>query len=91
MDNLKYTIPKHVIFTEFDDDTGLLVDLNTKRYHQLNETGAFIWRTLANGKTSTAVANALTESYEVDAEHAATSVNKFIAALEAQKLINTSA
>ena len=33
-----------VIFTDFDGKEGILVDLNTKQYYRLNETGSLIWR-----------------------------------------------
>ena len=34
----------HVIFTDLDGLEGVLVDLNTRKYYQLNETAALVWR-----------------------------------------------
>lgn len=48
----------------------------------LNETGAFIWRTLETGSTRDGLINALCESYEIDAVTAAQSVDKMLAAFE---------
>ena len=42
---------EHVVFTEFDAGEGILVDLNTKKYFQLNETGTLVWRGLERNQT----------------------------------------
>ena len=39
----------HVIFTDLNGVEGVLVDLNTRQYFQLNETASLIWRGLAKG------------------------------------------
>ena len=44
-------IGKHVVVTDFDGGEGILVDLNTKRYFQLNETAMIVWRGLEQGKS----------------------------------------
>ena len=36
----------HVLFTDLDGLEGVLVDLNTKKYYQLNETASLVWRGL---------------------------------------------
>ena len=47
---------KHVVATDFDGGEGILVDLNTKKYYQLNETAMIVWRGLEQGKTTTEIA-----------------------------------
>ena len=42
---------KHVVVTDFDGGEGILVDLNTKKYFQLNETAMVVWKGLEQGKT----------------------------------------
>jgi hypothetical protein len=42
---------KHVVATDFDGGEGILVDLNTKKYFQLNETAMVVWKGLEKGKT----------------------------------------
>jgi hypothetical protein len=37
---------KDIVYTDFQGTGGILVDLNTKQYYQLNETGSLIWRAL---------------------------------------------
>ena len=42
---------EHVVFTEFEAGDGILVDLNTKKYFQLNETATIVWRGLEKSRT----------------------------------------
>ncbi|HET6889924.1 MAG TPA: PqqD family protein [Pyrinomonadaceae bacterium] len=78
---------KDVIFTDFEGGEGILVDLNTKQYYCLNETGALIWRGLEKGSTIEEIVSEMQTVYEVSREHALTSVAKLLATLESNKLI----
>ena len=44
----------------------------------LNETGAFLWKKLAEGKEENQLVEALLEEYEVDKEIAVADVKKFL-------------
>ena len=68
----------HVIFTDLGDGDGVLVDLDSKQYFQLNETATLIWRALAQGMAAEEISRELTEEYEVTPEHAQASVEKAI-------------
>jgi hypothetical protein len=78
---------EHVVFTEFDAGEGILVDLNTKKYFQLNETGLIVWRGLENGQTLEEIVGQITAAYDVTPEHAAASVGKLLDNLRAFKLV----
>lgn len=65
---------EHVVFTDLDGVEGVLVDLNTKQYFQLNATASFIWRGLTRGESADRIAEALTAEYEVTLDHARGSV-----------------
>ena len=78
---------EHVVFTEFDAGEGILVDLNTKKYFQLNETGMLVWRALEKRRTLEEIVAQMTETYDVTPEHAAESVRKVLESLRAFKLI----
>lgn len=67
---------EHVVFTEFDAGEGVLVDLNTKKYFQLNETAAVVWRGLEDGLTFEDIVGRITSAYEVEDAHAAESVRR---------------
>ena len=55
----------HVVFTDLDGVEGVLVDLNTKQYFQLNATASLIWRGLARGASVEAIAQEMAAGYEV--------------------------
>ena len=78
---------KDVIFADFEGGEGILVDLNTKQYYCLNETGALIWRGLEKGSTIEEIVSEMQNVYEVSREHALTSIDKLLATLESNKLI----
>jgi len=78
---------EHVVFTEFDDREGVLVDLNAKRYYTLNETAMIIWRGLENKRTRDEIIREITDAYDVTPEHAARSLDKLVASLQARKLL----
>jgi hypothetical protein len=78
---------KHVIFTDLDGLEGVLVDLNTKKYYQLNETASLVWRGLEKRLLVTQIATEMTERYEVTLEHATSSVETAVRQFTAQKLL----
>ena len=45
----------------------------------LNETGAFIWKAIEDGKSEGDIAKAIAEEYEVDYESALSDASNFIA------------
>ncbi len=78
---------EHVVFTEFEEGEGVLVDLNTKKYFQLNETGTLVWRGLENRQTLEEIVGEITAAYDVTPEHAARSVLRLLDNLRAFKLV----
>ena len=78
---------EHIVFTEFDDNEGVLVDLNSKRYYTLNETAMIIWRGLERKRTREEIIQDITQAYDVTPEHAAQSLDKLVATLRARKLL----
>ena len=78
---------EHVVFTEFDAGEGILVDLNTKKYFQLNETGTLVWRGLEQNRTLEEIVGEITAAYDVTPEHASESVRKLLDNLRAFKLV----
>lgn len=87
MNDIRMTPHEHIVFTEFDGGEGVLVDLNTKRYYQLNETAALVWRALEQGKSAREVVDELTTVYDVTREHAAESVERLLRSFQSNKLV----
>lgn len=80
--------PKQVICTEFEGGEGILVDLQTRRYYQLNETALLVWKSLENGAGIDEVVSTLTNDYDIDSAHARVSVESLLARLKAYRLVN---
>ncbi len=78
---------EHLIFTDLDGLEGVLVDLNTKKYYQLNETASLIWRGLEKRLPVSRIANELTERYDVTLEQATSSIETALRHFESQKLL----
>jgi hypothetical protein len=68
----------HVVATDFDGGEGVLVDLNTKKYYQLNETAMLIWKGLEQQKEVAEIIADVTSNYEVTSEQAARSVARVV-------------
>jgi len=79
---------KHVVVTDFDGGEGILVDLNTKRYYQLNETAMIVWKGLEQGKTLNELVADVTASYEVEPDRATTSVQRLLDSFQTYKLVS---
>lgn len=78
---------QNIVATEFQDGDGVLVDLNTKHYFQLNETAMLVWRALEQGQSVDDIARQLCARYEVTPEHAVESVNRTIELLRSYKVL----
>ena len=78
---------KDIVYTDFQGTGGILVDLNTKQYYQLNETGSLIWRGLEKGSSIDDIISEMRSVYEVSPEHAQASVEKLLNSLESRKLV----
>ncbi|MEP6569209.1 MAG: PqqD family protein [Acidobacteriota bacterium] len=78
---------EHVIFTDLDGLEGVLVDLNTKKYYQLNETASLVWRGIERHLSVEKIATELAASYEISPDRAVSSVETLLRALHAQKLV----
>jgi len=78
---------KDIVYTDFQGTGGILVDLNTKQYYQLNETGSLIWRALEKGDSVEDIVSEMQTVYEVSAELAHASVEKLLLHLESSNLV----
>ena len=77
----------HVVFTDLDGREGVLVDLNTKKYYQLNETASVIWQGLEKRLPVIEIAKEMTELYDVTLEQATSSIERALRHFDAQKLL----
>jgi len=75
-----------VACTELDDG-AVLLNLDTKYYFNLNETGLRIWQILEESQNPLEIAERLANEYEVEVERAKASVVKLMEDLEKDGLI----
>jgi coenzyme PQQ synthesis protein D (PqqD) len=79
---------KHVVVTDFDGGEGILVDLNTKKYFQLNESAMLVWKGLEQGKSVREIADDITTNYEVALDRATSSVERILDHFQTYKLLS---
>jgi len=79
----------HVVCTEFEGGEGILVDLNTKRYYQLNETALLIWKGLEKGCSVEEIVREVVAQYAVDPGHASQSVETLVRSLISYRLVDS--
>ena len=77
------------LLTRLADGTGVLLDLDTKFYFTLNETGVFVWDTLADAdkRSVDALVAALLDAFEVDDATARADIESVLDALETHRLL----
>ena len=77
-----------VVCTELDDG-AVLLNLDTKYYFNLNETGRRIWQIMEEPQNPLEIAERLADEYEVEVERAKASVVKLMEDLEKDGLIKS--
>jgi hypothetical protein len=87
MDRFKeYRINPSVISTELDLG-AVLLNLETKYYYNLNETGFRIWNLVKKSCSLSQILMTLTNEYEIDLQRASASLTRIIKKLEQEDLI----
>jgi hypothetical protein len=77
----------HVVFTDFDGVEGILVDLNTKKYYQLNETAMMIWKGLEKGLSPEQITQEIVAHYDITTADAARNIEELLNELQNYKLV----
>lgn len=85
---MTYSIDEtNVIYADLDPKEGVVLNLKTKNYYRLNETGQFIWQSLAIEKSPDEIAMKLAEAYDVSTEIAKQDVEEMILKLREERLL----
>jgi len=85
--NRKVKPERDVIVTELENKEAVLLNLSTKRYYTLNETGFRIWELADNGLTLDEICGKLQEKFDITPEKVKESVLNIIGELITEKLI----
>ena len=78
-----------VVFTPLRGEEAALLDLRTKAYFSLNETGRRIWELLPDHPTVSSIVSALAEEYEGETDELAQAVRELLERLRAEDLLAT--
>ena len=81
---------EHIVASYLEDGDGVLVDLNTRQYHRLNESAMLIWSAIENGSSLSQIADQLTATYEVSNDRAIASAKTLFSELQKRKLVRPS-
>ena len=81
-----------VVFTDLEDGSAVLLDLDSKFYYSLNETGCFMWKVFEEdgGIKIEGLVERLMSDYEVDESQALQDVEEFVSMLAKEGLIQLS-
>ena len=81
-----------IVFTDLEDGSGVLLDLDSKFYYSLNETGCFMWKAFEKKGDLDAnkLADILTKEYEIGVKEAEQDVEEFLSSLAKEGLIQLS-
>jgi hypothetical protein len=67
---------------------AVLLDLGSKDYFRLNETGALIWRAIERGETRESVVGELVAAFDVTTDDAGRAIDALVADLTQRELIS---
>ena len=81
---------EHIVASHLEDGDGVLVDLNTRQYYQLNESAMLIWSAIESGSSSSQIVDQIMATYEVSNERAIASVETLLKQLQKRKLVRPS-
>jgi hypothetical protein len=85
----KYRARASAVFTELDDGTAVVLDLDTKLYYTLNSTGAHVWKQLAlEPMHADTLADALCSEFQVEPQQARVDVETLLGELAAHRLVD---
>jgi hypothetical protein len=75
-----------LVCTELEDG-AILLNLHTKYYYNLNETGLSIWKVLHEGSNISEIAEKIVDEYEVERDRALESVRRIMTELCEEGLV----
>jgi hypothetical protein len=77
------------VFTPLEDETAVLLNLETRYYYNLNRTGAAIWQQIEKNAQTTLddLVLAICQQFEVDEQTAREEANTFLERLNQFKMV----
>ena len=69
------------------DDGAVVLDMRSKRYYSLNETGALVWNALEDGASDVEAIARLVSRFDVSEGRAAAAYHRLLGELNAARLL----
>jgi hypothetical protein len=79
--------PSPEVLSAHLEGEAVLLDVNRRRYFQLNETAAFLWRELERGAHDDGLEQRLVEAFQVDVREAREAVRMVLARFRDEGLV----
>lgn len=83
--------PKKILFADLDENEAVVLNLESKSYYKLNETGRWIWLRLADGRSPQEAAQELSRAFEVPIDDALGDVAAFVETLRFEAILSSPA
>ena len=77
----------NIISTVMDDGESVLLDVNTRQYYSLNETGSLIWQLITDGADENDIVSAIVAEFDIAHSESVKHVNSFLSECLDDKLI----
>jgi hypothetical protein len=85
--NTHYQHSSATIFTEPEPGSGVVLQLDTGEYHQLNAVACYVWDLLETPTSGASLVAKITEQYSAPEQEATQDVAELLASLLDRKLI----
>lgn len=85
---IQYRIPDSVMAAHLTGE-AVILNLDTKSYHRLNETASVVWKGIEQGKVREALIEDLCAKFEVDEATAGSELDRLLTELLERRLIVT--
>lgn len=79
--------PEKIIFADLDPTEAVVLNLETKNYYKLNETGIAIWKGLDAGRSPAEIAAEIARAYDVAEAEARADVDALVARLRMESIL----
>jgi|ERR1043166_9029197 hypothetical protein len=81
--------PDQIIYADLTPEEGVVLNLKTKNYYKLNETGQLVWQALSRNQSRDQIVQHLSEIYETPLETLQADVDRLLKEFKDEKLITS--
>ena len=83
----KYQPSPNVVFTQLSESESIILDIETKQFYELNETGSRIWCLMKDGMSPEEISMEIEKEYDIEQGQAIIHVMDLLEELRQEKLL----